>query len=325
MTMPGFKEFVTHKNMRKPVFTPGPPSLSEENIVGLGPAFGRGDSSFHSEQEFVESWLKEITGKPQLISFQGSGTLACEVAIRAFVTGRIAVIKSGFYSERLYKILLEKFKPNSVVYGDYSSFTQEDLNFDWVVSCYVETSHAFKLNIHDLKKLATKFKAKLFIDATASIGLEGEHNLADVICFSSCKGLFGLTGAAFIAYENSLEIYQENSFYLSIDTHIKRLVTGPYHAIQSLVNIIPVHSQMVEAVKLNKEVFLRKFSKFVIYKPENQPVIATIVDCKIISTNKNAIIYAPRQEIAGTIISHLGESYLKREAKGEINNILRIE
>ena len=38
------------------------------------------------------------------------------------------------------------------------------------------------------------------LDATASIGLETNHNYADVIGYSSCKGLFGLTGAAFIAY-----------------------------------------------------------------------------------------------------------------------------
>jgi 2-aminoethylphosphonate-pyruvate transaminase len=325
MTDSTFKEFINLKNMLKPVFTPGPPALSEENLIGLGPAFGRGDSNFQSQLEFVEDWLKELTGKPNLISFQGSGTLACEVALKAFITGRIAVIKSGFYSERLYRILLDKFKPNQVVYKNYSEFSTEDLNFDWVVSCYVETSSAFKLNINELKNLTSKFQAKLFIDATASIGLEIDHKLADVICFSSCKGLFGLTGAAFIAYENSLDIYQEKSFYLNIESHIKKLITGPYHAIQSLVNVIPVHNKMVEAVRLNKGVFMEKFSKFVIHDPESQPVIATIVDCKIVSTNRNAIMYVPRKGVNGTIISHLGESYLKREARGEINNFLEIE
>ena len=50
------------------------------------------------------------------------------------------------------------------------------------------------------------------LDATASIGLEPDHNLADVIGFSSCKGLFGPL-AAFIAYkcENKVSV---NSFYL---------------------------------------------------------------------------------------------------------------
>jgi galactokinase len=37
----------------------------------------------------------------------------------------------------------------------------------------------------------------LYVDATGSIGLEDNHQLADVMAFSSCKGLFGLTGAGF--------------------------------------------------------------------------------------------------------------------------------
>ena len=35
--------------------------------------------------------------------------------------------------------------------------------------------------------------AQNYFDATASIGLEENHDLADLLAFSSCKGLFGLT------------------------------------------------------------------------------------------------------------------------------------
>ena len=34
------------------------------------------------------------------------------------------------------------------------------------------------------------------LDATASIGLESGHEQAEILAYSSCKGLFGLTGAA---------------------------------------------------------------------------------------------------------------------------------
>ena len=37
------------------------------------------------------------------------------------------------------------------------------------------------------------------LDATASIGLEANHELSDVMAYSSCKGLFGLTGASFVS------------------------------------------------------------------------------------------------------------------------------
>ena len=54
-----------------------------------------------------------------------------------------------------------------------------------------------KQSMLDLKKLSKKTKSKLAVDATASFGLEEHHELADVVSFSSCKGLFGLTGAGF--------------------------------------------------------------------------------------------------------------------------------
>ena len=53
------------------------------------------------------------------------------------------------------------------------------------------------------------------LDATASIGLEKDHELADVLSFSSCKGLFGLTGACFICF--NVNIFNDvKSFYLNL-------------------------------------------------------------------------------------------------------------
>ncbi len=52
-----------------------------------------------------------------------------------------------------------------------------------------------------IKNKANKCGAKLYVDATGSIGLEERHELADVMAFSSCKGLLGLTGACFVAYK----------------------------------------------------------------------------------------------------------------------------
>ena len=49
--------------------------------------------------------------------------------------------------------------------------------------------------------------------------------MADVIAYSSCKGLCGLTGASFIAY-NDLKLNEVESFYLNIDTHLNKSVTA---------------------------------------------------------------------------------------------------
>ena len=51
------KNFVLEKN-RKVVFTPGPGSLLEENINGLGPFFGRGDEHYNKVEANVIKNLK---------------------------------------------------------------------------------------------------------------------------------------------------------------------------------------------------------------------------------------------------------------------------
>ena len=111
--------------------------------------------------------------------------------------------------------------------------------YDWIFGCPTETSIALRIPIKSLYELKKKCKAKLALDATASIGLEDNHNLADVIAYSSCKGLFGLTGASFIAFNNSPEINM-NSFYLNVQNHLDGKMTGPYHTILSLYDVLEI-------------------------------------------------------------------------------------
>ena len=325
MRLINLKRYVHFINKRKPIFTPGPPSISIENFTGLSPAFGRGDFDYKKKSSAVIDWLCKLTGKSKIIAFQGSGSLACEIAINSFLSGKILVIKSGFYSDRLHKMVLQKHDANLVKYLELSDLQSLDGNFQWIVACYVETSKALKVDVENLKKVALKWNSRILLDATASIGLEPNHQLADVLCFSSCKGLFGFTGAAFLAYDENISIESNSEFYMNIETHINQLITGPYHAILSLFNIIPVHHQMVNAVKLNKEIFLKKYEKYLVNYYENEPLIATLVSCKLTSVNKNAVLYSPRSITKGSIVSHLGESYLKDKAKGKIIHFLKVE
>ena len=80
-------------------------------------------------------------------------------------------------------------------------------------------------------------KAKLILDATGSFGLEENHNLADALSFSSCKGLFGLTGACFICFSTNI-VNEIKSFYLNLNNHLDKKMTGPYHTIYSLFEIL---------------------------------------------------------------------------------------
>ena len=96
-------KFVNAKNKKK-IFTPGPGSLLSENILGLGPFFGRGDIDYLLVEEYVMKSLKKISGFNKIVSFQGSGTLAIEMAFQNFLKGKILIINSGYYSLRLLKI-----------------------------------------------------------------------------------------------------------------------------------------------------------------------------------------------------------------------------
>ena len=103
-----------------------------------------------------------------------------------------------------------------------------------------------------------KLGAKLFVDATGSIGLESHHELADIMAFSSCKGLFGLTGASFVAHKSNLVSKQLDTFYFNLETQKQKKVTGPCHAIASLYGIINKHDIFKKRVINSKNAILEK-------------------------------------------------------------------
>ena len=235
-------DFVDFRNKQKSIFTAGPASLIPENIEGLRPCFGRGDEDYKKIENEVLEKLKKVSGHKKIVRLQGSASLALEIISYNFLYGKILIISSGYYSDRL-KILADGAKN---MQGEISQIDIMDLNsidnltgnYDWIVCCYTETSRGLKLPLKRIKKKAVELNSKIMLDATASIGLETDHDLADVIGYSSCKGLFGLTGAAFIAY-NSPPDLKVNSFYLNLETHINKGMTGPYHSICSLFNVLP--------------------------------------------------------------------------------------
>ena len=320
------KNFVSEKN-RKVVFTPGPGSLLEENINGLGPFFGRGDDHYNKIEANVINNLKKISGLKNVVGFQGSGSLAIEIALQNFVKGKVLVVKTGYYSDRvnnILKFLKSNFKKikqiDSISWKKIGYFKKK---YDWVCASPVETSIGLKVPIKELTLLKKRCSANLMLDATGSIGLEDSHNNAEVVSFSSCKGLFGLTGAAFIAYK----IKPKNivkSFYMDINTHIEKKLTGPYHTIGSLYNVLKRYKKFKDAVRKNKNKFLKDNKEFLVYPLKNQPLLCTYSKKKFYNKKKNIIIYESRKKINGSVVSHLGETYLKENAKGLIQkNLLR--
>ena len=92
-------------------------------------------------------------------------------------------------------------------------------------------------------------------DSTASINLEEDDNISDVQCFSSCKGLGGLTGASLLLIKLIL-MEDDLPFTLDINTYKNKLFTGPYHAICSLNTHSKNFKKIRENVKHEKKTFL---------------------------------------------------------------------
>ncbi len=320
-------DFIKYRNNEKILFTAGPSSLAEENLFGLRPCFGREDEDYLNIESYVINQLKSISGQEKIVRLQGSASLALEIITLNFLYGKVLILSTGYYSSRLIKLIkdaqLLTNEIKEIVVIEYKDLENISDKFDWIVSCYTETSRGFKISIEYLRKKADSLNSKIMLDATASIGLEPNHSYADVIGFSSCKGLFGLTGGAFIAYKCKNEV-SVNSFYLNLNSHLYKEMTGPYHSICSLYEILKKHKKLKRSVEINKKKFCTIFNNQLCVPEENQPLICTYTKCKIRAKSKKVVLYKPRDLGKGSIVCHLGEAHLNKKAKGDILDYLDI-
>ena len=120
--------------------------------------------------------LKTISGLKKIVTTQGSGSTALEITALNFLRGKILIIDTGYYSNRLYNLAKYAMRTHK-----YIKKKVEKLNWlkiskykkvDWVWACVTETSKGLTIPIKELKLFSKKNNAKLALDATASIGLE---------------------------------------------------------------------------------------------------------------------------------------------------------
>lgn len=316
------------KRNKKIMFTPGPASLLYENIFYLSPAFGRGDKNYKKVENKVMSKLKKMSKKKNIIHLQGSGSLAIEVMVSNFLYGKVLILESGYYSNRLAQIAqfyLKNFKIiKKIEIIKWNEYHKINKSYDWIFFCYTETSVGLKLPLKEIYRFCKKKKIKIMMDATASFGLEKNHELADVFSYSSCKGLFGLTGASFVSY-NTKPKKNVNSFNLSLETYKNKKTTGPYHAIYSLYKTLEQHKNIKQSILINKKKFLKVAKPFLKYPLKYQPLLCTRLNIKVKTKNSNVILYEPRGKIKGSVVCHLGEAHLKSKAKGKIIDNLIIK
>ncbi|MCC5943275.1 MAG: hypothetical protein JJU37_17155 [Balneolaceae bacterium] len=322
------QNFVNDRNHSKKLFTAGPASLLPENLTGLRPCFGRGDEDYSQVEESVLMHLKKMTGHTHIARLQGSASLALEIMSLNFLYGDVLVVQTGYYSDRMFW-LAESAERRIKQIRQVDTIHWQELdktagNYDWIIACSTETSCGLKIEIPELRKTADRIGAKLMLDATASVGLENGHENADVISYSSCKGLFGITGACFIAF-NHMPNHEIDSFYLNLATHLEKRMTGPYHSIASLADVLPKHNEIRQSVIINKKKFLTDYKKWVQYPDNNQPLLCTYVDCEISTNDSSVILYKPRSDLRGSVVCHLGEAHLAENAKGMIQNVLEVK
>lgn len=322
------KKKIKIENKEKILFTAGPASLSVENILDLKPCFGRGDLEYAKVEKYVLSKISKISGLKNIARIQGSGSLGIEIMILNFLYGKILIVDTGYYSDRI-QMICNYAKANFNIIKKIKIIHWKDLSnveekFDWVVACSTETSCGLKIPIKNLYKLKRKTKSRLMLDATASIGLEKDHELADVLSFSSCKGLFGLTGACFVCFNVNIS-NDVGSFYLNLSNHVEKKMTGPYHTIYSLYSVLKKYEDFRFTVLTNKKKFLIKMKNYLSLPIENQPLLCTHVTKKIFVDKKNIILYQPRNNLKGSVVCHLGEAHLKRLSRGKIIDDLKIK
>jgi len=315
------RDFVFAQNAEKTLFTPGPGPLLEENVRGLGPAFGRGDPAYVELESEVMEGVSRLSGQENVVRLQGSASLAIEIMIANFLHGKVLVVSSGYYSQRLVAMAESAKRTwgyiSDVVQIGESQISSVDAKFDWVLAAPVETSMGLLVPIDRLKLLSGTVGARLMLDATASIGLEQNHELADAAAFSTCKGLFGLTGGAFVTFSD-LQPNQIDSFYLDIRSHQEKKMTGPYHSMMSLHHVLPRIDELVETVRINKKRFLRDFSQEIALPDSSQPMLCTAVLGQVSALDPRAVLYSSRGNGPHSIVCHLGEAHLGSRSRGDI-------
>ena len=147
--------------------------------------------------------------------------------------------------------------------------------------------------------------------------------IARIESFILGKGLFGLTGGAFITFNN----YANNNideFNLNILNHLQKKMTGPYHAVCSLDGILKNYKNFSYSVKLNKKIFIDRMKDHLMYPKKHQPNLCTLINKKVKSLNKNVVLYQSRADINGSVVCHLGEVHLNKSSKGKILDYLKL-
>ena len=163
------EKIISKKNKKKILFTPGPSSLSLENLIGLEPAFGRGDKDYDKSLELVFRKLKKMSNHRSIVCMQGAGSMAIELMCYNFLNGNVLVINTGYYANRIITICknLRSIKRiKKLIKIDWKNFNtyKSKTKIDWVIACPTETSIGLHIPIKQIKNFSLRLKSKTMLD-----------------------------------------------------------------------------------------------------------------------------------------------------------------
>lgn len=284
--------------MTKITLCPGPGAKIKEWQTSQKEYFGRGDKEYAKIKEKTLNWLRKVSKKKNIVAIPGAGTTAAYIAFKNFLNKKILIVDTGYYSKRWIKLCGQLFKKEKLFICDFKDLDKFKIKVDWVVFVYVETAECKIFDIKKIHNFKKKYKCKLMLDATASIGLEKNHNKADVMFFSSCKGLFGPTGLGFIAYDQE-KINNNLNFFDDLKTYEKSMFTMGYNCLAALFEISKKHKFYLQRLLYARRLLL-KFSRNQI-----NPIIGLDINFKL-KKKRNVVYYKPRDNKSFQPIFFLG-------------------
>lgn len=287
-------------NLLKTTLCPGPGAALPEWKLAQKEFFGRGDAEYNKIKAKTTLWLKKISGKKNIVGIPGSATTAAYIAFQNFLNKKILIIENGYYSQRWVKLCQDLMGKNNISVCKFNQIQKIKKKFNWIVFVYVETSSCKIYDISKVYDLKKKTKAKIMLDATASIGLEKNNNIADVMFFSSCKGLLGPTGMGFICFDEKKNVKKNKNFFLNLETYINSKYTMGYNCLSTLYLISKKHKKYLSRIKYARKLLI-KFSK-----NTKNPIIGIDLNFKIKKKLKKIIYYQPRAKGANQLIFFLG-------------------
>ena len=328
----GLNSIVIGRNSQKVLLTPGPTNLHPENLLDIQPVFSRSDEHYQQVTARVLEAIRALAGQDTIVAVPGSATTAIEVATSNFLSGHVLVLTTGYYSRRILqmvKIKQEALGLTSVDSMDWPAFQKmaaaqpgsSASKFDWIVCAYTETADAFALDLKLVKEFADRQGARLMVDATGSINLEDNHELADVAMFSSNKGLGGLTGSGFITFNKALRLDFSPvalPFILDLNTYLEKLTTSPAHTLLSLDTISSRFALHKEKMRQSKLQFMEIYREYLV-REDHQPYLCTKVKDANIELPDWMVGYQPRAAEAGCqVVCHLFEQYPSNREIGDV-------